>query len=40
MSGIALGDGRVSDSIRVQNVSSQRIVEGIVRSDSVVETPL
>jgi len=38
--GVALGDGRVSDSIRVQNVSSQRIVEGIVRSDSVVETPL
>jgi flagella basal body P-ring formation protein FlgA len=24
----------------VQNLSSQRIVEGIVRSDTVVETPL
>ncbi len=40
MSGVALADGRASDSIRVQNVSSQRIVEGIVRSDSVVEAPL
>jgi flagella basal body P-ring formation protein FlgA len=40
MAGIALSDGRVSQSIRVQNLSSQRIVEGIVRSDSVVETPL
>jgi flagella basal body P-ring formation protein FlgA len=38
--GIALSDGRASDHIRVQNLSSQRIVEGIVRSDSVVETPL
>jgi flagellar basal body P-ring formation protein FlgA len=40
MAGVALADGRVSDSIRVQNLSSQRIVEGIVRSDTVVETPL
>jgi flagella basal body P-ring formation protein FlgA len=40
MAGVALADGRVSESIRVQNVSSQRIVEGIVRSDSVVEAPL
>lgn len=38
--GIALSDGRASDHIRVQNLSSQRIVEGIVRSDSVVEAPL
>lgn len=37
---IALSDGRASDHIRVQNLSSQRIVEGIVRSDSVVEAPL
>ncbi len=40
MAGVALSDGRVADHIRVQNVSSGRIVEGIVRSDSVVETPL
>ncbi len=38
--GVALSDGRASDHIRVQNLSSQRIVEGVVRSDSVVETPL
>lgn len=40
VNGIALSDGRASDHIRVQNVSSQRVVEGIVRSDSVVEAPL
>ncbi len=40
MNGIALGDGRASERIRVQNVSSQRVVEGIVRSESVVEAPL
>jgi flagella basal body P-ring formation protein FlgA len=40
MAGVALADGRAADHIRVQNVSSQRIVEGIVRSDGVVETPL
>jgi flagella basal body P-ring formation protein FlgA len=40
MAGIALADGRASESIRVQNLSSQRIVEGIVRSDTLVETPL
>jgi flagella basal body P-ring formation protein FlgA len=40
MSGVALADGRASDSIRVQNLSSQRVVEGIVRSDTVVEAPL
>jgi flagellar basal body P-ring formation protein FlgA len=40
MNGVALADGRASERIRVQNVSSQRIVEGIVRSDSVVEAPL
>jgi len=38
--GIALSDGRFSDHIRVQNLSSQRIVEGVVRSASVVEAPL
>jgi flagella basal body P-ring formation protein FlgA len=40
MAGVALADGRASDSIRVQNLSSQRVVEGIVRSDTVVEAPL
>jgi len=40
MAGVALADGRAAETIRVQNVSSQRVVEGIVRSDTVVETPL
>jgi len=40
MSGIALADGREADRIRVQNLSSERVVEGVVRSASVVEAPL
>ena len=40
VNGIALADGRASERIRVQNISSQRVVEGIVRSDTVVEAPL
>ena len=40
MNGVALADGRASDHIRVQNVSSQRVVEGIVRIANVVEAPL
>jgi flagella basal body P-ring formation protein FlgA len=40
MNGVALADGRASERIRVQNTSSQRVVEGIVRSDSEVEAPL
>jgi flagella basal body P-ring formation protein FlgA len=40
MSAVALADGRLSDRIRVQNLSSQRVIEGIVRSDSEVEVPL
>lgn len=40
MAGVALSDGRASDHIRVQNMSSQRVVEGIVRADGVVEVPL
>lgn len=40
MAAVALSDGRIADRIRVQNLSSQRIIEGIVRSDSVVEAPL
>ncbi len=40
MAGTALADARAADHIRVQNLSSQRIVEGIVRPDGVIETPL
>ncbi|MGH8206402.1 MAG: flagella basal body P-ring formation protein FlgA [Steroidobacteraceae bacterium] len=40
MAGIALADGRIDDSIHVRNLSSERIVEGIVRSDGEVEAPL
>ncbi len=40
MAGIALADGRIADRIQVRNLSSQRIIEGIVRSDSEVEAPL
>jgi flagella basal body P-ring formation protein FlgA len=39
-SAVALSDGRIADRIRVQNLSSQRVVEGIVRSGSEVEVPL
>ena len=40
MNAVALADGRLADRIRVQNLSSQRVVEGIVRSDNLVEVPL
>jgi flagella basal body P-ring formation protein FlgA len=40
MNAVALSDGRLDDRIRVQNLSSQRVVEGIVRSDNEVEVPL
>jgi flagella basal body P-ring formation protein FlgA len=40
MNGVALADGQASERIRVQNTSSQRVVEGIVRSDTEVEAPL
>ena len=40
MGGVALADGHASDRIKVQNDSSQRVVEGIVRSTNEVETPL
>jgi flagella basal body P-ring formation protein FlgA len=40
MSAVALSDGRLADRIRVQNLSSQRVIEGIVRSDNEVEIPL
>ena len=37
---IALADGRADERIRVQNLSSQRIVEATVRSSQLVEVPL
>ena len=40
MTGIALGDGRASQRIRVQNQSSQRVVEGVVLSSNEIEIPL
>jgi flagella basal body P-ring formation protein FlgA len=40
MVGVALADGRESERIKVQNQSSQRVVEGIVRSSNEVEIPL
>jgi flagella basal body P-ring formation protein FlgA len=40
MAGVALADGRISDHIRVQNLSSQRVIEAVVRSDGVVAAPL
>jgi flagellar basal body P-ring formation protein FlgA len=40
MAGVALSDGRIADHIRVQNLSSQRVIEAVVRSDSEVEAPL
>jgi flagella basal body P-ring formation protein FlgA len=40
MVGVALSDGRESERIKVQNQSSQRVVEGIVRSANEVEIPL
>jgi len=40
MSAVALADGRASQRIKVQNESSQRVIEGIVRSANEVEAPL
>jgi flagellar basal body P-ring formation protein FlgA len=40
MAGVALADGQVSERIKVQNQSSQRVVEGVVRSSNEVEIPL
>jgi flagella basal body P-ring formation protein FlgA len=37
MAGKALSDGMVNQRVRVENLSSGRIVEGIARSDQVVE---
>lgn len=38
--GIALADGEQNQRIRVQNSTTQRVVEGIVRSVNLVEVPL
>jgi len=40
MAGVALADGRASERIKVQNQSSQRMVEGIIRSANEIEIPL
>ncbi len=37
MAGKALGDGLVNQRVRVQNISSGKIVEGIARSEQIVE---
>jgi flagella basal body P-ring formation protein FlgA len=37
MAGRALSDGMVNQRVRVQNLSSGKIVEGIARSEQVVE---
>jgi flagella basal body P-ring formation protein FlgA len=37
MAGKALGDGMVNQRVKVQNLSSGKIVEGIARSEQVVE---
>jgi flagellar basal body P-ring formation protein FlgA len=37
---VALSDGRPDDRIRAQNLSSQRVVEGVVRSAGVIEVVL
>ena len=37
MSGKALSDGLVNQRVRVENLSSGKIVEGIARSEQVVE---
>lgn len=40
VAGVALADGRLAEHIKVENSSSQRVVEGIVRSTNLVEAPL
>jgi flagella basal body P-ring formation protein FlgA len=37
MAGKALSDGLINQRVRVQNTSSGKIVEGIARSEQVVE---
>lgn len=38
--GVALSDGAASDHVRVQNLSSQKVVEGVVEDESVVRVTL
>jgi flagella basal body P-ring formation protein FlgA len=40
MAGKALGDGLINQRVRVENLSSGKIVEGIARSPQVVEIVL
>ena len=40
MEGRALGDGMVNQRVRVQNLSSGKVVEGVARSDQLVEINL
>ena len=40
MSGNALMDGRANQRIKVENIGSGRVVEGLVRSAEQVEVPL
>jgi flagella basal body P-ring formation protein FlgA len=40
MVGVALADGHADERIKVQNQSSQRVIEGIVRSANEIEIPL
>jgi flagella basal body P-ring formation protein FlgA len=40
MAGRALGDGMINQRIRVENLSSGKVVEGIARSEQVVEVVL
>ena len=37
---VALADGRPDEHIRVQNLASQRVIEGVVRGAGLVEVPL
>ena len=38
--GLALNDAAASERVRVQNVTSLKVVEGVVESDSVVRVGL
>jgi flagella basal body P-ring formation protein FlgA len=40
MAGEALGAAALGQRVRVKNLSSDRVVEGVVRSDQVVEVLL
>lgn len=40
VSGVALSDGRPAERISVRNLSTNRVVEGVVAGDSLVEVPL